>query len=327
MSKQAQHTPRIVVVAEGSVQRLAFTEAVQQCGYEVLACVPSNRLDEKTLALSPDLWLIDADDCIGVIEKLTSEDKYLLGFTPAPKITETKGFGKWQRRLQRKLYQMLGSPPDTTAPAQEREKASKPAPLQASLRLVVVLGASLGGPKAVKAFLDHLPHDLPLALVLAQHMDDKAVDSLTSVLTRNNMWHCQVVRQTTNLEQGVVYVLPPESPVTFHHFGISLSDAHWQSNYKPCISEVLLAASYVYSHRLVGIIFSGMESDGSSAAHTVVEHKGQYWAQSPQSSECDSQPLAAINTGFVGFQGTPEGLAAELMRHLTQISHWPNAYA
>lgn len=307
---QDTHLPRLIVVAENPRQRLAFGEAVKSCGYDLIDCVPSSRLDAAYLSLSPDLWLIDSEDDLDVIDKLTQHDKYLLGFTPAPEITSVKAYAKWQRHLKRKLVQVLGEP------NAEQQQADKTLPY--NWHYLFVLGASMGGPKAVKAFLDNLPNDLSIAMILAQHNDPKAIQSLPSVLTRNNMWECQVISETTQLTQGKLLIVPPDRQIALTREGmVDLLDDEWQGQYKPCISDVMLDASQVFGKRVVNIVFSGMGDDGASATTFVTQQGSQVWAQDAASCECPSQPEAVENTGVTVFTGNPAQLAERVIQHVT----------
>lgn len=302
--------PRLIVVAENPRQRLAFGEAVKSCGYDLIDCIPSSRLDSSYLSLSPDLWLIDSANDVDVIEKLTHHDKYLLGFTPAPEITNVKGYAKWQRHLKRKLIHVLGIPDENAVSSTKK--------VTYDWHYLFVLGASMGGPKAVKAFLDHLPTDLPIALLLAQHNDAKAIRSLPSVLTRNNKWKCDVIDGTVQLCQGKLWIVPPERQIKFAADGmIELDDKPWQDQYKPCISDVMLAASHTTQNRMVSIIFSGMGDDGSNAAQFIIQQGSKVWAQTLDSCECPSQPESVQATGAVEFTGDPAQLAQRVIQHIT----------
>lgn len=303
--------PSLIVIAENPRQRLAFGEAVKSCGYELIDCVPSSRLDASFLALSPDLWLIDSEDDIEIIEKLTHTDKYLLGFTPAPEITNVKAHAKWQRHLKRKLIHVLGSPDQI----EQSEQSSK---VIYNWHYIFVLGASMGGPKAVKTFLDNLPNDLPVAMLLVQHNDAKAIHSLPSILTRNNMWVSEVITQETQLSQGKLLIVPPDKQVRITGEGaVEVLDMDWQGQYKPCISDVMLGASNEFGRRVVNIIFSGMGDDGADAATFVTQQGSPIWVQNSASCECPSQPDSVKATGAADFEGDPVKLAQRVIQHVT----------
>lgn len=305
------YLPRLIVVAENPRQRLAFGEAVKSCGYDLIDCVPSSRLDASYLSLSPDLWLIDSEDDIDVIEKLTHHDKYLLGFTSAPEITNVKAYAKWQRHLKRKLLQVLGEPSKSDA----NDNVARDVP---KWHYIFVLGASMGGPRAVKAFLDNLPNDLPIAMLLAQHNDAKAIHSLPAVLTRNNMWDCEVVTEEVALTQGKLLIIPPDKKVELTDKGrLVLLDTPWTGQYKPCISDVMIDASNQFGRRVVNVIFSGMGDDGSNAAAFVTQQGSKVWVQRANTCQCPSQPESVEATGAAEFVGDPAQLAERVIQHVT----------
>lgn len=319
----AEH-PRVVVIAEHVQQRMAFSDAVRVAGFELVDSLAPERLTHHNMP-SADLWLIDSGDDLALIEHLAPTERYLLGFTAAPKVTETKAFEKWQRTLVRKLWHILGKPK-----ALSEKTTSEPKPLHRRPDLCVVLGASLGGPKAVKQFLDELPADLPLALILAQHNDPAAMDNLGRVLARHNMWEAKTIAVGDRLSAGTVWMVPPDQQIELNHEGyFALTPQHNQS-YHPCISQVLLSVSRVYQGRMLGIIFSGMGDDGSSAAHQVVSQGGVIWVQDPQTAECAAQPEAMIGTGQASKVTAVSELAQSLvnrsMEHQDSLSRYQSGH-
>lgn len=319
----AEH-PRVVVIAEHVQQRMAFSDAVRVAGFELVDSLSPERLTQHNMP-SADLWLIDSGDDLALIEHLAPTERYLLGFTAAPKVTETKAFEKWQRALVRKLWHILGKPK-----ASSEKTTSEPKPLHRRPDLCAVLGASLGGPKAVKQFLDELPADLPLALILGQHNDPAAMNNLGRVLTRHNMWHAKSIEAGDRLSAGTVWMVPPNQQIELNHEGYFSLTPKPNQNYRPCISDVLLSAAGVYCNRMLGIVFSGMGDDGSSAAHQVVDQGGVIWVQDPQTAECAAQPEAMIRTGFVSKVTTVSELAQSLINrsieHQDSLSRYQSAH-
>lgn len=307
--------PRILVICDSSVQRLAFAHAIVSIGFHLVDCIPSSKtglLGDKEI----DLCLIDCEDDTAVIELLNDKVRCLIGFVPAPKITQIRPFRRWECKLKRKLEQVLG----VAGSSVQEDKIYKPVVLRKNWKTLLVLGASMGGPAAVKDFLDNLSSDLPIAIVIAQHIDSIAINRLPNILTTSNEWVCNVVQEKTQLKSGHVCLLTPENAVAFDHMGwIRPLNQSWKGTYKPSISEVMLLAANTFSTKVIHIVFSGMGDDGSDSASTAIALKSKIWVQSLASSQCDSQPKSMLETGHVSFVGTPSELAKKVVNSINLL--------
>ena len=64
---------RIIVVAEQTQQRLAFSDTIQSWGYELLACVTSNQLTPEHFKQDADVWLVDSEQDYAIIQEIDSK--------------------------------------------------------------------------------------------------------------------------------------------------------------------------------------------------------------------------------------------------------------
>src|SRR5699024_7056336 len=105
---------RVLVVAEDHHQRMAFSDTVRSCGLQRVDCVSrtqlQNRLSRYTAPI--DIWLIDGeyDEHMGVATTTAQLATVLVGFSQAAYLNEAEQYANWQRKLKRKLAQMLASP-------------------------------------------------------------------------------------------------------------------------------------------------------------------------------------------------------------------------
>ncbi|ALF60747.1 chemotaxis protein CheB [Psychrobacter urativorans] len=294
----------VLVIAESQHQRLAFSETVRSCGFTLIDCVSRAQLRHYSQV---DIWLVDSvyDDHVENAIAGSGSSAVLVGFSQAPYLNEAQHYAKWQRKLKRKLAQILAMPSLIESPVYN--SSIKP------WRYVVFLGASMGGPSAVKAFLDHLSPTLPICLLLAHHFNSNMMETLPRILTRHNDWQCQVISITQQLKSGYCLIAPIEQQIVCDSEGrVILSEQPWSGEYKPAIGQLLKNASDVYGSELVSIVFSGMGCDGSQYLDTIQDNDSQLWAQDPSLSTCSSQPQAIIDSGYCQFIGSPEALAQKL---------------
>ncbi len=308
---------RVLVIAESQHQRLAFSDTVRSCGFNLIDCLSREQIKNqpKSLQEQVDIWLIDSeyDDVVATFIKSSEPSAVLVGFNQAPYLNEIQHYTKWQRKLKRKLSQLLDKPALLDSPIREIEAPP--------WRYVVFLGASMGGPSAVKAFLDNLSPTLPVCILLANHFNQSMIQTLPRILNRHNDWRCQMITTTQRLQSGHCLIAPVDRKIICDSEGrVILTEIEWDGEYKPSIGQLLKNTSDVYGSDLISIIFSGMGNDGTQYLDDIQENHSQLWAQDPSSSTCPSQPQAIIDSGKCHFIGTPEALAIKLTDYINERS-------
>ena len=201
----------------------------------------------------------------------------------------------------------------------ENSRSVTPRPKEELPDQVWVLGASLGGPASVKLFLDQLPGNLPVAFVLAQHIDGGFQDVLAQVLGRHNGFSVSVAHNHQRLRKGDVVIVPVAYEIKFNSEGeIQVTDVPWDGPYAPSIDQVILNVGQVFGKSSGAIIFSGMGNDSAIAGPQMKELGGVLWAQSADSCANSSQPDCIRDTGCISFSGTPQALAFQLVERIRQ---------
>ena len=304
---------KVLVVAEDHQQRMAFSDTVRSCGFHLVDCVTSSQLHDKFDGYESDIdiWLIDSD-YDGYVASVTAASKtaaVLVGFSQAPYLNEAQQYAKWQRKLKRKLAQMLALPTLVDTPVYKDEVRG--------WRYVVFLGASMGGPSAVKEFLDYLSPMLPVSILLAHHFNLTMISTLPRILNRHNDWRCQMITSSQRMRIGQCLIVPIDKQIVCDSTGrIILLDQAWEGDYKPAIGQILKNTSDVYGSELINIIFSGMGNDGTQYLDLIQDNNSQLWAQDPTLSACPSQPQAIIDSGYCTFIGSPQALAQKLTDYI-----------
>lgn len=304
---------KVLVVAEDHHQRMAFSDTVRGCGFTLIDCLSRAQLHDKFERYETpiDIWLIDSDydDSVATATAMSQSIGVLVGFSQAPYLNEAKQYAKWQRKLKRKLAQMLLLPAlvDTNAYQSDTN----------DWQYVVFLGASMGGPSAVKEFLDNLSPTLPICILLAHHFNQTMIGTLPRILNRHNDWRCQVITSSQRLQAGQCLIAPIDKQIVCDSTGrIILLAKAWEGDYKPAIGQILKNTSDVYGSELINIIFSGMGNDGAQHLDLIQDNDSQLWAQDPSVSTCPSQPQAIVDSGYCGFIGSPVALAQKLTDYI-----------
>lgn len=181
-----------------------------------------------------------------------------------------------------------------------------------------VIGASLGGPAAVKRFLQSLPKDINASFIITQHIDENFLPVLAEILTTSSQFEVKVANGSNPMTAGQIYLAPLNGKTIFLQDGSMLVDRSqkWSEPYSPCIDDVIESLSSVYKEKSGAIIFSGMGQDGLNGAKKMKALGGQIWAQSVDTCANSSMPDAVINEQLTNVVASPEMLAEQLALHL-----------
>lgn len=333
--------PKVGVIADSSLQRHIVCKALQSFGYEIAATYSPERVDNQTLAKADmDVWLVDLEDedrWLDFISDLLemADVPILFGDGKAPNVTSPR-YPSWERKIYSKVKELVGQPilaRESLTPDALNEKpqtyARIPLPTEfataarngtgAPAEYVWVLGASLGGPAAVKTFLDALPDGLPLAFILAQHIDAGFQKVLAQVLGRHNQFNFVEVVQGYRLRHSDILIAPVEHVVSIDRDArIRFHKEEWEGPYSPSIDQVMDLTVDALGPRTGAILFSGMGNDGAIAGQKMKRLNVPVWAQTADTCASSSMPDSARAVGCVTFSGSPRDLALQLTQHARQ---------
>jgi two-component system CheB/CheR fusion protein len=197
--------------------------------------------------------------------------------------------------------------------AKKKKRITTP-PVQSKAFPIVGIGASAGGLEAFKQFLEHLPVDTGMGFVLVSHLDPTHKSILTELLTRSTRLPVSEISHGMRVEPDHVYVMPPNTSVTIAEGVLSLRPREEGRAGRYPVDAFLRALAADQSHRAIGVILSGTDSDGTLGLEAIKAEGGINFAQEPKSAKFDGMPRSAIAAGHVDFILTPEGIAQELAR-------------
>jgi chemotaxis response regulator CheB len=179
-----------------------------------------------------------------------------------------------------------------------------------------VLGASLGGPQAVRQFLAAIEDDLPVAFVLAHHIGANHISLLAEQLNRVTPFTVLAGRAGHLLRHHEVVLTPAEKDIKITDDGyLSLIPAQENAIYSPSIDNVIDAVASHYGNMAGTIVFSGMGDDGAKGCESMAQHGGVIWAQDMDSCVISSMPDQARKTNTVTFSANPRALAERLYQY------------
>lgn len=190
-----------------------------------------------------------------------------------------------------------------------------PASAGGALSRVWVLGASIGGPDAVREFLAAIPPGVAAAFVLAQHMGADFVDLMVAQLQKATRMPVAMAESGMHAADGQVLVVPIAERMLLDPTGeVKVVAPGDSSPYSPSIDRVLIDIADRFGANAGAIIFSGMAHDAIEGAKYLAARGGQVWVQDPSTCVVSSMIDGAMEAGIVGFVGMPVDLAAEFAR-------------
>jgi chemosensory pili system protein ChpB (putative protein-glutamate methylesterase) len=179
-----------------------------------------------------------------------------------------------------------------------------------------LLGASLGGPQAVRQFLAAIKGDLPVAFILAQHIGANHISLLAEQLDRVTPFKVVPGRSGYLLRHHEVVLAPSDKTINITEDGyLSLSPPPEDSIYSPSIDNAITTIAKHYGRMAGAIIFSGMGDDGARGCIDMAAHGGVVWAQDVDSCVISSMPDQARKTNTVTYSANPQKLADQLYRY------------
>ncbi|MDO8437039.1 MAG: chemotaxis protein CheB [Nitrosomonadaceae bacterium] len=162
---------------------------------------------------------------------------------------------------------------------------------------LVVIGASLGGLRAMQTILSALPADFRLPVALVQHRPQDAGDELAFVLRKHCALPLHEVEDKTAIGAGAVYIAPPgyHLLVDGDHFALSTeAPVLWA---RPSIDILFESAAEAFGPRLIGVTLTGTGQDGALGLTVVHRHGGMALVESPETAHAKEMPQAAIAMG------------------------------
>jgi len=199
---------------------------------------------------------------------------------------------------------------DMNSPKIAPEK-QKPVPFP-----IIGIGASAGGLEALEQFLGHVPDKCGMAFVIIQHLDPTHKGVMPELLQRTTRMEVFQVRDRMRIRSDCVYVIPPNKDMSILHGVLHLFDPIAPRGLRLPIDFFLRSLAEDRRDRSIGVILSGMGSDGTMGLRSIKEKAGLVLVQEPGSAKFDSMPRSAIDAGLADLVAPAEDLPGKIIGFL-----------
>ena len=191
----------------------------------------------------------------------------------------------------------------TTPPAPPVSRPANPSTAEASdLRFpVVVLGASTGGPATVMRLAPGFTPDFPAAVILVQHMPAAFTSQYALQLTEFTSIRVKEAEANESVQPGTFYICPGGQHLRLSPTGRFELDATSGriEGYLPNIDVTMESVASFAGPMSIGVVLTGMGSDGARGARVMKNAGGYVIAQDEATSVIFGMNAEAIKAGVV----------------------------
>jgi two-component system CheB/CheR fusion protein len=181
---------------------------------------------------------------------------------------------------------------------------------------IVGIGASAGGLEAIEQFLRHVPKESGMAFIIVQHLDPTHKGIMHELLRRATSMEVFQVKDRMRIKPNCVYVIPPNKDMSILHGVLHLFEPTTPRGLRLPIDFFLRSLASDRQECSIGVILSGMGSDGTMGLRAIKEKMGVALVQDPASAKFDSMPRSAIGAGLADLVAPAEDLPGKIIAYL-----------
>lgn len=183
---------------------------------------------------------------------------------------------------------------------------------------IVCIGASAGGLDAFEQFLGNVPENSGMAYIIIQHLDPTQQGMLPELLQRICKMQVSQVKDRMTVKPNKVYVIPPNKSMSILKGVLYLFDPVETRGLRLPIDFFLNSLGDDQKEYGVGVILSGMGSDGSTGVRALKQNNGIVLIQEPADAKYDSMPRNAMDSTQADIVAPANELAVKLFEYLKQ---------
>ncbi|GGK82800.1 protein-glutamate methylesterase/protein-glutamine glutaminase [Mangrovihabitans endophyticus] len=209
-----------------------------------------------------------------------------------------------------------GSPPVRPGPAKPPGRAPARRGPQGRIDLIAI-GSSTGGPDALTKVLQAMPAELPVPIVVTQHMPPVFTRMFAERLDRSTALTVVEAADGMELAPGRAYIAPGDKHLVLHRRGTAimtqLSGAPPENSCRPAVDVMFRSVAQIYGASAFAAVLTGMGYDGRDGARVLREAGAEILAQDEASSVVWGMPGAVVTAGLADDVQPLEQIASALL--------------
>jgi two-component system chemotaxis response regulator CheB len=178
---------------------------------------------------------------------------------------------------------------------------------------VVCVGGSAGGLDAYTRLLRHLPADMGVAIVIVNHLRNVAT-RLHEILPHFTEMPVELITESLLIEPNHVFIIPEKRDLHVFEGAFRLKPISKPRGWPDVITVFLRSLTNNWNGKLIAVIVSGYDGDGSAALCGIKEVGGITIAQKLDTAKQPDMPESAIESGCIDFVLSPEDIARKIVR-------------
>jgi len=180
---------------------------------------------------------------------------------------------------------------------------------------VIAIGASMGGPMVLQKILSKLPKDLPVPVLIVQHIAAGFVKGFQEWLSITSGIKLKIAEDGERLSAGIGYIAPDN-----FHMGVSsekkinLSNESPENGFKPSVNYLFRSVSQAFGPDALGVLLTGMGRDGAAELKTMKDNGALTIVQNEESSVIFGMPGEALRIGAADHALSPDSITKILAK-------------
>ena len=184
---------------------------------------------------------------------------------------------------------------------------------------IVGIGTSAGGLETLEQFFSKMPEKTGMAFVIVQHLDANHVSMMPELLQRMTTMKVFQITDHLKVKPNCVYVIPPNKTISLLNGFLHLFAPIETQGLRLPIDIFFRSLAEDKKEKSIGVILSGMGSDGSLGIKAIKEKNGIVLVQDPETAKFDSMPRSAVKAVIADIVAPVEELPAKLIHFLQFI--------
>ena len=175
---------------------------------------------------------------------------------------------------------------------------------------VIAIGASTGGPTAIEKILSRFPKNLPVPVLIVQHMSDGFIPGFANWLEKTSGFPVTIPKNGESLIPGQAYVAPEGFHMGLDNtLSIRLFTTPLENGIRPSVSHLFRSINAVCGNHVIAVLLTGMGEDGADELLNLKKGGAITFAQDESSSVVFGMPSVAIKKGAALYVMPPEKIA------------------
>jgi two-component system, chemotaxis family, protein-glutamate methylesterase/glutaminase len=168
---------------------------------------------------------------------------------------------------------------------------------------VVAIGVSTGGPQALKSLIPALPADFPVPVAIVLHMPIGYTEGYARRLDEVSALNVVEARDGVPVRSGTVYLAPAGRHLSFRRDPsgaviTSLDVRPLDTPHRPSVDVLFQSAAEIYGERVLGVVMTGMGSDGRDGAAWIKARGGCVLTESQETCVVYGMPRSVVDAGL-----------------------------